>query len=248
MGMDPLAFIRYLTRSATSSIWKRSPRGPAAAGGLSIRKPATSASRSTCAAPPAGRRSRRCSSSCRTMRRSASCRRMPGRGLHRADRRAAGGCGAPRRDPGQKRRLTRASWRVPCSPDADAAGAAPRRNPGRSSAVPAAGGRGGAGEAEARRGEARREARSVKVPADKLDRLIDLVGELVIAGAGTSCWRSGARPGRAAGIRRAGDAPGGGGARRALQLRMVPIGDHLQPLSACGARCQRASWARTSSW
>ncbi|MCL4682005.1 MAG: chemotaxis protein CheA [Rhodocyclaceae bacterium] len=29
------------------------------------------------------------------------------------------------------------------------------------------------------------EARSVKVPADKLDRLIDLVGELVIAGAGT---------------------------------------------------------------
>ena len=38
-----------------------------------------------------------------------------------------------------------------------------------------------------KRGEERRaaESRSVKVPADKLDRLIDLVGELVIAGAGT---------------------------------------------------------------
>ena len=38
-----------------------------------------------------------------------------------------------------------------------------------------------------KRGEEKRaaESRSVKVPADKLDRLIDLVGELVIAGAGT---------------------------------------------------------------
>ncbi len=38
-----------------------------------------------------------------------------------------------------------------------------------------------------KRSEERRalDARSVKVPADKLDRLIDLVGELVIAGAGT---------------------------------------------------------------
>jgi two-component system chemotaxis sensor kinase CheA len=48
-----------------------------------------------------------------------------------------------------------------------------------------------------KRGEERRsaEARSVKVPADKLDRLIDLVGELVIAGAGTQLLAQRARQG-----------------------------------------------------
>ena len=78
-----------------------------------------------------------------------------------------------------------------------------------------------------KRGEDKRalEARSVKVPADKLDRLIDLVGELVIAGAGTQLLASRARQGELAEsasqamrlVEEVRDA--------ALRLRMVQIGE-----------------------
>ena len=78
-----------------------------------------------------------------------------------------------------------------------------------------------------KRGEERRtaESRSVKVPADKLDRLIDLVGELVIAGAGTQLLASRARQGELVEsasqvtrlVEEVRDA--------ALRLRMVQIGE-----------------------
>ncbi len=78
-----------------------------------------------------------------------------------------------------------------------------------------------------KRGEERRaaESRSVKVPADKLDRLIDLVGELVIAGAGTQLLANRARLGELAEsasqvtrlVEEVRDA--------ALRLRMVQIGE-----------------------
>jgi len=78
-----------------------------------------------------------------------------------------------------------------------------------------------------KRGEERRaaESRSVKVPADKLDRLIDLVGELVIAGAGTQLLANRAGLGELAEsaaqaarlVEEVRDA--------ALRLRMVQIGE-----------------------
>jgi two-component system chemotaxis sensor kinase CheA len=78
-----------------------------------------------------------------------------------------------------------------------------------------------------KRGEERRaaESRSVKVPADKLDRLIDLVGELVIAGAGTQLLANRSRLGELAEsasqvnrlVEEVRDA--------ALRLRMVQIGE-----------------------
>jgi two-component system chemotaxis sensor kinase CheA len=78
-----------------------------------------------------------------------------------------------------------------------------------------------------KRGEEKRaaEARSVKVPADKLDRLIDLVGELVIAGAGTQLLANRALLGELAEsasqvmrlVEEVRDA--------ALRLRMVQIGE-----------------------
>ena len=69
------------------------------------------------------------------------------------------------------------------------------------------------------------DARSVKVPADKLDQLIDLVGELVIAGAGTQLLANRARIGELAEsaaqvtrlVEEVRDA--------ALRLRMVQIGE-----------------------
>lgn len=78
-----------------------------------------------------------------------------------------------------------------------------------------------------KRSEERRatESRSVKVPADKLDRLIDLVGELVIAGAGTQLLANRSRLGELAEsasqvsrlVEEVRDA--------ALRLRMVQIGE-----------------------
>jgi two-component system chemotaxis sensor kinase CheA len=78
-----------------------------------------------------------------------------------------------------------------------------------------------------KRGEERRaaESRSVKVPADKLDRLIDLVGELVIAGAGTQLLANRSRLGELSEsasqvnrlVEEVRDA--------ALRLRMVQIGE-----------------------
>lgn len=78
-----------------------------------------------------------------------------------------------------------------------------------------------------KRGEERRaaESRSVKVPADKLDCLIDLVGELVIAGAGTQLLANRSRLGELAEsasqvnrlVEEVRDA--------ALRLRMVQIGE-----------------------
>ncbi len=78
-----------------------------------------------------------------------------------------------------------------------------------------------------KRAEERRaaEARSVKVPAEKLDRLIDLVGELVIAGAGTQLLASRSRQGElmesaAQAMRLVEEVRDA-----ALRLRMVQIGD-----------------------
>ncbi len=69
------------------------------------------------------------------------------------------------------------------------------------------------------------EARSVKVPAEKLDRLIDLVGELVIAGAGTQLLASRSRQGEllesAAQMTRLVEEV----RDAALRLRMVQIGE-----------------------
>ncbi len=78
-----------------------------------------------------------------------------------------------------------------------------------------------------KRGEEKRalEARSVKVPADKLDRLIDLVGELVIAGAGTQLLAGRTRQGEliesASQVTRLVEEV----RDAALRLRMVQIGE-----------------------
>ncbi|MCC7549476.1 MAG: chemotaxis protein CheA [Burkholderiales bacterium] len=78
-----------------------------------------------------------------------------------------------------------------------------------------------------KRGEERRaaETRSVKVPADKLDRLIDLVGELVIAGAGTQLLAGRTRQGEliesASQVTRLVEEV----RDAALRLRMVQIGE-----------------------
>ena len=67
--------------------------------------------------------------------------------------------------------------------------------------------------------------RSVKVPADRLDALIDQVGELVIASAATSCRRSLGRQTARRGDRRQPAAPGRGRARRRAAPCMTPIGE-----------------------
>jgi two-component system chemotaxis sensor kinase CheA len=68
------------------------------------------------------------------------------------------------------------------------------------------------------------ESRSVRVDADKLDQLINLVGELIIAGANVNMIAHRAQGHRAAGKHQQALHAGGRSARQRLQLRMVKIG------------------------
>ena len=79
--------------------------------------------------------------------------------------------------------VAHAAPEVPASAPAPAPASAPAPIPAPLETAPAAGSAAdGAGTAPARQGQ-KQEKRSVRVDADKLDRLIDLVGELIIAGA-----------------------------------------------------------------
>ena len=72
---------------------------------------------------------------------------------------------------------------------------------------------------------ARSPARTVKVPAEKLDALVDLIGELVIAGATASATAGRARDGATSESLAALNQLIGSIRETALGLRMVPIGD-----------------------
>jgi two-component system chemotaxis sensor kinase CheA len=81
----------------------------------------------------------------------------------------------------------------------------------------------------------------VKVRADKLDHLIDLIGELVIAGSGAQMVANHeGSPAFLEATQRVSDlvqATRDG----ALALRMVPVGETFQPLPARGARHRQAA-------
>jgi two-component system chemotaxis sensor kinase CheA len=69
------------------------------------------------------------------------------------------------------------------------------------------------------------DTRFVKVRADKLDHLIDLIGELVIAGSGAQMVANLEGSTRLPGSHPACQRPGAGHARRRAGLRMVPVGE-----------------------
>jgi two-component system chemotaxis sensor kinase CheA len=85
------------------------------------------------------------------------------------------------------------------------------------------------------------EARFVKVRADKLDHLIDLIGELVIAGSGAQMVANQEGSAGLPGGHPARQRPGAGHARRRAGAAHGAGGRDLQPLPARGARHQQAA-------
>ncbi len=167
------------------------------------------------------------------------------RRLHRADRGAAGRDPAPRRNPGQVRRPHPGRTRRRPAP----AAGRPRRCRGEGSvAAPSAASWSSSRSVQPELVEAAAakqkqvgekkaaEARLIRVQADKLDQLIDLVGELVIAGAGANLIAQKSGQTDAGRSHLGALAPGREHPRQRPAAAHGADRRHLQPLPARGAR------------